>query len=289
MARRYRSTVFEFQYFWDRLNSDEQIMQTIYKLKTKPQFGYILLKKFLPKMTQCQQYQVFCNEPAVVVKIFWTVLYAPKMAISIWLRVKDQCTDVQFKDLVLYLLHTDIITSEEDMKLFVDLWKATPVHLKQPVTQIYECVSDVMEVFCRQQNHPPSSFMFLYEYLSLCNDLSKKRAMQEMLNKLSTRFAHSLIMIDVINLCFPIDDERATFLQSILDSKITRKHGLGLMNDGKFASLFLMLKIVSPNATATREFVRELLEFAKKSINIKFSIRRNDTRPKSNLKNGSLS
>ncbi|KAL6994595.1 hypothetical protein U1Q18_051193 [Sarracenia purpurea var. burkii] len=218
-------------------------------------------------MTQYQQYQLFCNEPAIIVKIFWTVFHKPKLAILIWLRVTDHCTDDQFIELMRKMLHTYVISSEEDMRLLVDLWNATPLRLKRQITQIP--VSSIMKSFFHHRNHSPTSLTFLFEYLSLCSESSRKMAMREISYKLSTHFAHSFRIVDVIKLCYPIDEERAKFLQSVLKMTSTQVHGLSLMYYfEKFDSLSLMLKIVSPNVSANREFVRGLLEFGGTWIDI---------------------
>ncbi|XP_065214004.1 uncharacterized protein LOC135841121 isoform X1 [Planococcus citri] len=253
-----QSLSYAFEYFWNRLNEEEQ---TSVIVRILPQC-WKLLKIMLSTMPSFRQLQLVNQIPVALMSGFFiknklTQIYWPmpeNVFIAYWTLVKDRITEQEF---VKFLVNVcfDAMGCEEYMVTLIKVWDTASDRLKR---HIVENRPDILFAsFMRRFDYSPSSHKFFIKFLQLVNEDTRK----ELYLSLDVYDITSKYDIDILNLCLPEEADQLRLKNEIMDeSRDMVKDCAMLMFHEKFDDVIARVTFFSRNAHEAREFFKKLLE-----------------------------
>ncbi|XP_065212785.1 uncharacterized protein LOC135840274 isoform X2 [Planococcus citri] len=251
------------EYFWSRLNENEQVAAADVILHYRPAAHLMrryrptweFQKFILPKMTPSQQRQLIDRVPTALMVNSIDESDTPENALVIWTRVKHRIEEFEFVEF-LDLVYEDATYTEKCMNILNNIWDtASNGHKKCFAEDAGEIMYFLFDT-CFQRS--ASGLAFAIKVLSMASEHTRNYLiMQHNLYCLVTNINNFDAFSRILEFCS--ESDRSQFKNSIIESDEMVKHCLELLQHFQFDELVAKVAFYSPNADITRKFINKLL------------------------------
>ncbi|XP_065212594.1 uncharacterized protein LOC135840151 isoform X1 [Planococcus citri] len=248
-----KSLPYAFEYFWNRLNEDEQISEAVEVLSESCMFQ----KMILSSMSFHQQRQLVDKIGVKLMKNFCYGLNMPENAFTIWTLIRDRITEQEFAELI-----TDVFVrsmySEDCMIMLNSVWDTASDQLRRYVAE--NNAKTIFASFCCDSEYSPSSYGFFIKFMSMVKKATRKRLFlsEDALMLIESVDDHN-IMTNILNVCVPENADLLKFQKNVMKSSVMEKYCVELLNDSEFDKVIDVVMFYSPSVRLTQELVRNIL------------------------------
>ncbi|XP_065225134.1 uncharacterized protein LOC135848952 isoform X6 [Planococcus citri] len=127
-----------YEYFWDFLDENEQVMMSGYLIRCDEKYQMFLLSK----MSRNQLRSIYLEVPVDIIANYFR-LGELELAKVTWERVKLTITEVQFERLIDKILGSEMYREDNNIQCLIDVWSSAPDDLIDYLINVENCaISD---------------------------------------------------------------------------------------------------------------------------------------------------
>ncbi|XP_065218659.1 uncharacterized protein LOC135844396 isoform X11 [Planococcus citri] len=249
------------EYFFDRLDAEKQITQTIWSIDERESS---VQKFLLAKLDESQRLRVIAKRGVKILDNY--ILYGSvidkegDLTISTWYELRDFITEKQFVKLITALLRTD----GEDF-ILTEIWNSARDDFKRHTILKYGDDGFIRKIldWCVYRSNQSTTFLsvVLMNHVSadIRREITKKTFFSEWCERLIRRNAVE-VLDQLINSCFPAAEESTKFKLTLTKTSYFGKHCKSLVDYHETQELANLLNVVFPKTDPSSvQLVRKLL------------------------------
>lgn len=244
-----------FEYFWNRLSVDDQVTVAVFRCDNRSGC-FFHQPQLLSKMSWEQQSRVLLEIPDQIMLNFWIRFKLLESAIWTWNHSKDLITVEQFAKMVKEIFHREV-SSEENMRMFMQIWDSASDQQKNYVIQTME--GEIISSFFLTCDHCPAAFEFLYKFLSAKSEDCRRRILMQNAAKFACNVDNPNSMDEVINLCLSNVEDQLSYKRLVMESQDMQNRGELWVIGSDLQNLKLKVQFYSADAGIAQGYVKRLL------------------------------